>query len=76
MKITKIDYDENEAVLTVWTDAVENTGFNFNIGEIAGEGDLKEKVRTRVIEFLTGKTDRATKKALAETYKSLEGKEI
>ncbi len=51
MKITKITLRKD--ILTVWTDADENTGFNFEINDIVDKADLIKKVEARIAEHQT-----------------------
>lgn len=76
MKITKVEYHENDGILTIWTDVDPNVGFNFNVDDVTNSNDLKAQVKIRADEYLVDQQAKAAKKTKAETFKSLEGKEI
>lgn len=75
MKITKIDSND-EGTLIVWTDAIENMGFNFNVDEILDKYDLKEQLKLRVKEYLKSEAKTITRKDKVKWLKELEGKDF
>lgn len=53
MKITELRLDKEEGILTVYTDADKNFGFNFEIDDIINKEDLISKVEQRITEKTT-----------------------
>lgn len=76
MKIIEVEYLEEFDQLFIAVDVIPTEKFAFNIDDIANKTDLKAKVKKSANDFLAKQADKAAKKALSETYKSLEGKEI
>lgn len=76
MKINKIKLTKGHGILSVWTSAFPNIGFNFRTDEIVNRNDLILKLKQRIIEETNKIQEENIRQAKFNQLKPLEGKDF
>jgi len=76
MKIIKTLLTKDGEILTVWTDLINNIGFNFKANSIIDSDDLLIKLKERINKYVDDLKKRQNYKNKEGSFKGLEGFEF